>query len=159
VSNRELLRTRVDGTTSALPLMGPDPEFFRQLELSRDGAWAVYHRNTVDTRELWSVPVDASRPPLALATTSVYQSLQDDSEIRGDRARVVYRVEDVGFDGVHNKLMSAPISGAPAPIQLASGDIQSFVLTPDGRRAIYGVDSPPTEYSSVPVDGSAPAVS
>jgi WD40 repeat protein len=155
--------------TTGTELDRPLPQF----ELAPDGTRVVYRadQDTDEVFELWSVPLDASTPPVRL-----HASLAPDRDvpafgfrITADSRRVVFVVED-GL-GVA-RLWSAPLDGSAPALELsgplvaggglwhsADGVALSFELSPDGRHVAWLADALTDEVFELfvrPVDGSRP---
>ncbi len=124
--------------------------------ISPDGTRVVYRADQeVDERfELYSVPIDASAPPVKLngplpAGGDVFRF-----QISPDGALVVYyadeRVNDVG------ELYSVPIDGSSARVRLGARPFLEHRISPDSSRVVYIDDS--FELHSVLIDASAPPV-
>lgn len=178
----ELFVTRVsDGTT--LPLSGAlvaggdilaGAEGEANFWISPDGARVVYLADQAvdEVVEYWSVPLDASAPPVRLhAPLSGALDAVPAAHVSPDGARVVLPLE-LGVDG-QVELVVAPIDGSAPPTVLSApfppggglkttsslGTWQSLELAPGGRHAFYLAEQDQdgvVELYSVPLDGSAP---
>lgn len=137
---------------------------------SPDGTRVVYRAYSAageSTPEMFSVPSDGSGPAVKLNGTLLldFFGVRNDFRISADSAWVVYRARQ-NSNG-YLQLWRVPLDGSSAPVELngpiagTSGRIDSFVLTPDGTRALYAAqrDSTSSAYDLwvVPLDlGAAP---
>ncbi len=116
-----------------------------EFRISPDGGRVVYIADalTNGVNELFSVPIDASRPPLRLNPPRASNGHVREFEITADGLRVVYRA-DLALDGEH-ELHSVPIDAdgpdvtlnGPLPLQ---GDVEAFEIRADGQRVVYRAD-------------------
>jgi CSLREA domain-containing protein len=155
----------VDGSDSATRISGSETTAeFSLGKTSPDSARVVYVAETAaGVRELFSVPVDGSSPPVTLndplVTGGAAWSLY---EITADSSSVVYWA-DQDDDEVF-ELYSVAIDRSTAPVKLndplpIGGDVDSsFFLSPDSQWVVYRADQGTDEVYelySVPVDRSA----
>ena len=132
--------------------------------VSPDGSTVVYEApQDSTTRELYSVPIDRSAPPVKLNGALVTGGLVAGSAISPDGSKVVYTAaQDVAY--VY-ELYSVPTHGGVETklnATLPSGSTNVFLvfeISPDGFRVVYfrpqdtaQVD----ELYSVPIDGGTP---
>src|SRR5262245_3459116 len=105
--------------------------FVSEVQVSPDGAWAVYLDSGV-----FSTPIKGERAPVQLGapysdtSIGVFRSIR----ITSDSTRVVF-VQS-------GRLLLAPIEGATAPVTLADDVGPALALTPDGQRAIFTAAGP-----------------
>lgn len=152
------------------PLPGPGSNVVDCL-LDPSGTRAVYvaDQDVAGVRELYSVPLDQSSPPMRLndpmpASGDVVLSWYGHNMDMSATGRVLYRADALTDETF--ELFSVPADGSAPPVRLnatlvSGGDVVDWVLSPDGTRVVYLADQTVDEgYEpfSVPVDGSAPPV-
>ena len=144
------------------------------FRISPDGDWVVYRADQeLDGRvELYRVPIDGGLPALKLNGPIVanHDDVQIDFQISSDSQRVAYRAcQNLNGFG---QLYSVAIDGSGSPLELNGSlagsqpfhKVNSFLLTPDGERAVYVADgeipgdTQHEELYSVPLDRSQPPV-
>jgi len=117
-------------------------EFLGAPKISSDGLYAVYRADheTADTVDLWSVPLDASAPPVRLnGPLPAGRYVREDFSLTPDGQFVLYAAEQevLGrFD-----LYRAPIGGGPS-VRLSdptvvTDDVGSFSVTPDSTTVVF----------------------
>jgi hypothetical protein len=112
---------------------------------------------------LFSVPLDASAPPVGLSGTLVARGSVTDFALALDATRVAFRADAV-FDE-RFELWSSPIAGG-ARVRLSpelglGGAVGPFLVTPDSERVVFLADArvnDQLELYSAPLDGSALAI-
>src|SRR5262245_26871874 len=143
--------------------------------ITPDFARVIYYadQNTNNRFELYSAPVDGSRPalnrngPITGGMIRKFPPL-----ISADSQRFVY-IADHAVSGV-DEVYSVPIDGSSLPVKLnpplvAGGDVADFFvyawngpeISPDSTTLVYRADQDEDEVNelySVPLDGSAPAL-
>jgi Tol biopolymer transport system component len=136
--------------------------------LSPDGTRVVYRKtsNSIDY-ELWSVPLDASQPPVRLTDSfGAGERLAGDFQIDRASARVVFRTETlVSGYFVGRRLFTAPIDGSSPAVELTPpfGSSQGvpagkFALGAERVAFLADVTTPGAlALWSAPLDGSVPA--
>lgn len=117
---------------------------------------------TDGVNEVFSVPIDASAPPVKL--NGPFASFSDAWFLAFSPAggRVVFLADSLtdGVDALH----SAPLDGSGAAVVLSQARIRNsgFVrISPDGRWVVFLAELGPLnrfDLFAVPIDGSAPAV-
>lgn len=154
----ELFVAPVDGSAPAVRLSEPAAGRVLEFELTADGTQAVYSAGDAP-QQLYSVPLDGSRAPLALLTRTLGTTRISAFELTADGTRVVLnanlRLESrfdlhvVGLDG-------GPVTELIRPS--GTGNAGSFTLA--GERVVYlgGPRQGRMEVFSMPIDGSAAAV-
>jgi len=165
-----LLSGPIDGSSPAVLLndatsvAGARTSFF---ELTRDGQRVVYvaTQNAVNRREIFSVPVDGSQPPVQLnppvgGGRMVYYAVAP--RLTADGTRVVFAGDlttDEGFG-----LWVAPVDGSAPALELWSPprnrEVKLIELTPDSRQAVFtaDLDGGAHRLHVVPLDGSSAPV-
>jgi len=121
------------GTPAAL---GPPDAAVQDFRLGPDGA-RVFFRAAAgrgDAFELWSAPLDGSRPPLSLSGALPRGRAVQDYGITADGARVAYLAAQ--GDG-RNALFEGTADGAAPPREVARGVSSDFRLLPGGRGVLY----------------------
>lgn len=143
----ELFSVPVDGSTLPILLssgqggivdsaVGGSVSYFH---LGDGGRWAVYRMNAA-APELWSVPVDGSRPPLRL-DQGTYSVEYFDTSSGSDQ--VLYSGNDVSV--AFEALYSVPIDGSQPPTRVygppANSGVGGFEFGPVGSTfAFYGYE-------------------
>jgi Tol biopolymer transport system component len=179
----ELFRAPIDGSQAPVrigPEFDPGQNVLHQ-EISPDGLRVVYAADVTldgveynDPVELFSVPLDASQPPIELNPPIVVNGSLDEGdpfEISPDGSRVVYLADQDTY-GIH-ELYSVPIDGSQSAVKLSGqmvsgGDVgdesttlPSFAITSDSARVVYRADQDTDEKRElygVTIDGSASPV-
>lgn len=152
------------------PLPSPSSDVVDFL-LDPSGTYAVYvaDQDVPGVRELYSVPVDLSSPPIRLsdpmpAFGDVAMTFDSPKLEMSATGRVLYRADSL-LDETF-ELFSVPADGSASPVRLnaplvAGGSVIDWALSPDGTQVVYFADQTVDdsfEPFSVPVDGSAPPV-
>ncbi|HEX6885095.1 MAG TPA: hypothetical protein VF530_17105 [Planctomycetota bacterium] len=135
------------------------------FELTPDGSRAVYRadQRTAGTAELFSVPTDGSATPVVLSGPLVAGGdVRSGFQLSPDGRTVVYAADQEDDEVV--ALYRVPADGSAPPRRLDrapidGGDVlDSFRITPDGRRVLYLADravDEAFELYAVPSDASA----
>lgn len=116
------------------------------LHVTPDGGTVLYRADMTTNAqdELFSVPVDGSRPPVRISQSmSSRRGVSPDLKISADGSRVVYRAEvtDIAIE-----LFSAPTDGSAFPVKVNAplvegGDVHGgFHVTPAGGGVVYVAD-------------------
>jgi Tol biopolymer transport system component len=143
--------TRVDGTGVPLRLSAPgqsaEPVNARpEFRVSPDGAWVVYRSGL----ELFSVPIDGSRPPARLnralaagGSVGGVETFLPSFQIAPNSRFVAY-LADAAVDGRHELYLTA-IDGYRLPVRLnvppaVGGDVLEFAFSPTGAHVVYYAD-------------------
>jgi len=164
--SRGLYIAAIDDPASAVRLTGDD-----QLQvgfiLGSDSLRAVYAEFNVplSVNELFSIPLDASAPPVRISGTLVNGArVQIDFAFTADAQYVVYRADALEVNRFELYSTRSDGSGLPTKLSgtlVANGDVTSFRISPDSLRVVYladqDLDTRPELYSA-PVDGSSAPV-
>jgi Tol biopolymer transport system component len=137
------------------------------IQISPDGERAVFRADpAVDfVFELFSAPIDGSRPAVQLSSALVFgRAVETIFHVSPDSARVVY-VANQEMTGA-GELFSVPIDGSSPAVKLngplvAGGNVHTTGLTSDGHTVVYMADERIDEDEAlfaVPIDGSASPV-
>jgi len=137
----ELFRVPVDGSRAPVRLLrrAAFVGSVSNFELTPDDARVVYRRQEADETALFSVPCDASAPPVRLSPELPGRSVTH-FRISPDAQRVVYRV-DLAVPAQF-ELFAVPVDGGTTvrvsgPL-FRDGDVQSdFVIAPDSLSVFY----------------------
>jgi hypothetical protein len=116
----------------------------RSFKLSKDGTRAVFlaDKDTDETVELYSVPVDGSALPTKRSGTLVTGGNVETFAISDDSQRIVYRADKDVEDRI--ELYSVPITSGSGMklvnITTATRDVDSFLISPDSTRVVFLAD-------------------
>lgn len=117
------------------------------FSVSPDGTRVVYRadQETNDVNGLYSVPVTGDLPVQLNDPQLAGDTVQSAAEVEFGSGRVVYRSGDWVNQTVYPELYSVPIDGGPS-VRLNNAlpnfaHVGRFLVTPDGERVIYQVQS------------------
>lgn len=160
----ELFAAPLDGSTPAVKVSGTlvaGGDVGTELEFALGGARLVYVADAlVDERpEVFSAPSDGSLSPVSLSgplqqfgTTSANAS---SLRVTPDGGTVVYC--GVAPFATANRIFAVPADGSAPPRPVSTRRVETFALTPDGARVVYGAwDSGSylfVELWTAPLDG------
>ncbi len=174
-----LFSIAIDGSSMPVRLvasqdLGGEDVQINDINFTPDGSRVVFTAFGAPTpsQTIYSVPVNGSAAPIKLNTADgrdVGSVL-----ITSDGSRVVYLSgqsaplgQDEPFTGpTPNALYTAPMDGSAKPVKLtltlpfpdSSFGVTGFIISPDGKRAVYETDNfqgDKSELNSVLLDGSA----
>jgi Tol biopolymer transport system component len=141
----ELYSVPVDGSAPPVRLSGSliaGGDVQADFRISSDSQRVVYRADArVDEElELFSVPIDASRPPARLDPSLVAGGDVLDYQITPDGQRVVYRANQEASDVI--ALYSAPIRGGRGTVRLSralvpGGDVRTFQISADSSTVAF----------------------
>ena len=150
-----LFSVPVDGSSGSRRLV-PEGMDVEDFDLSSELVLVESQHN------LFVVPIDASRPPVAVLPWNPLR-VTDEIGITADGSRVVYLERVPGT--TRDELYSAEVHGDGPPVELDTGlsevEVRDFLISPDGGRVVFSArqdDSPVVQILSVPIDGSAAPV-
>lgn len=162
----ELYVASIDGSATPIKLndtLIADGDVFDPVVIAPDGTRVVYRadRDTENSWELFSVPIDGSAMPAKLNNALSPTGFTANQQITPDSARVVFIATDVSSGPF--ELFSAPIDGSAAAVKLndalaSGGRVFSFEISPDGSTVVYRADEQvdnEVRLYAVPTDDSA----
>ncbi len=160
----ELFSARIEGSLPPVrlhPALAAGQDVESDFQISSDSRRVVYRADVlVDWQaELFSVPIDASRPPVQLNGTLVSGGRVQDYRISPDGKRVVYMADQQTYGVV--ELFSTPIQGSLGRVKLSrplvpGGDVWSFQISADSRTVAFTAarDAAPPPWQPGPPGGN-----
>src|SRR5262245_21799763 len=163
-SGNQLFVVPADGSTAPVLLATAPGGTITGYTIAAQSGRAVFTRDGINLRRIFSVPLDASAPEVLLNGPLVSGGTVSIFKMGAAGSRLVF-VADKETENV-SELYSVPIDGSAPPIKLsgpmvAGGDVVECQISRDGTRVVYRADQETDELYGlygVPVDGSAPAV-
>jgi hypothetical protein len=139
--SQRLWRVPIDGSAAVAAVSPPSPAgSVVDFQFAPAGTRAVYRASPDGSAKRELSGFDWSGAPAVFPLTAHGAVVQQDYRVTADGLRVVYRV-DGATPGVH-ELHAVRLDGAAPPVRLSAplasgGEVHSFALAPDGRRAVY----------------------